>query len=478
MIRPRTLINKRYRVERKIGEGGMAIVYLGHDLLLARDVAIKTPHPQFASDPAFRARFSREARAAAALTHPNIIDVYDVGEEGGQPFIVMELVRGQTLKEIIATEAPFHPADVAELLRQVGGALDYAHKRGTVHRDVKPGNILIDEHRRARVVDFGIARGLADGDLTEAGGLGTAMYVSPEQASGLMATPASDIYSAGVMAFEMLTGEPPFSGDSPLAVAMQQIHDAPPAPSTITPSLTHLTDAVVLRALDKDPTHRWPSVTALADALAGSGKVMRAPTVGRAPAPPPTSGGGSSAPTFIVVLLVIAAMAGLLWFGFQNLVGTSPQEPPPTTISDAPVITQETVTAPLATVTPLPTSVPTSTAVPTSEPTPAPTAVPTATRAPEPPPIVASDGPPTIAPQTGGTGMVTVPDLRGQPIGAVTSLLTPLGLRIDLQMQPSRSAPMNTVISQSPGPGTLAPPGTTIRLTVSMGPMPGAGNQP
>ena len=138
----------------------------------------------------------------------------------------MELVRGQSLKEIIAADAPFHPDDVAELLEQIGGALDYAHVQGYVHRDIKPGNILIDEHGRARLVDFGIAKGLADGDLTEAGAsLGTVGYLSPEQAAGLMATPASDVYSVGVVAFEMLTGELPFAAETPVGVAMRHVHD-------------------------------------------------------------------------------------------------------------------------------------------------------------------------------------------------------------------------------------------------------------
>jgi serine/threonine-protein kinase len=207
MTRTQAIINGRYRVGRRLGQGGMALVYAGHDLLLGRDVAIKTLRPEFASDPAFRARFEREARAAAALSHPNIIDIFDVGEEGGQPFIVMELVRGKSLREIIAAEAPFHPTDVAELLEQVGSALDYAHARGYVHRDIKPGNILVDEHGRARVVDFGIAKGLADADLTETGGgFGTVGFISPEQAEGLMATPASYFYSGGVVAYLLLTG--------------------------------------------------------------------------------------------------------------------------------------------------------------------------------------------------------------------------------------------------------------------------------
>lgn len=463
MIRPKALINGRYRVERKIGEGGMAIVYQGHDLLLARDVAIKTPRPQFASDPAFRARFSREARAAANLSHPNIIDVFDVGEENGQPYIVMELVRGQTLKEIIVAEAPFHPADVGELLRQVGGALDYAHKRGYIHRDVKPGNILIDEHRRARVVDFGIARGLADGDLTDPGGLGTAHYVSPEQASGLMATPASDIYSAGVVAYEMLTGELPFQGTSPLAVAMQQIHDEPPPPSSVQPALSAATDAVVLRALAKEPTRRWPTVPALADALRGSGSVDRT-LVGRGPvAPRPATTTASTAPTLVIVVLVLAATAALLWFGFRDLMPTAEPTTPPVIVPSEPVITGAVEETP--TVTPAPS--------PTPEPTSEPTVAPTATLTPEPPPIIATDPQPTVAPVQQPQQLVAVPDLRGQPIGVVTSSLIPLGLRFTMNgMEPSDTIPMNSVITQDPAPGTRVQPGTTVRVTISRGPAP------
>ena len=284
MIQPQALIKGRYRVGRRLGEGGMATVYLGHDLLLGRDVAIKSPRPQFSADPGFRARFEREARAAASLSHPNIIDVYDVGEDDGTPFIVMELVRGQSLKEIIAADAPFHPDDVAELLEQIGGALDYAHARGYVHRDIKPGNILVDEHGRARLVDFGIAKGLADGDLTEAGSsLGTVGYLSPEQAAGLMATPASDVYSVGVVAFEMLTGELPFAAETPVGVAMRHVHDPAPRPTEVAPGLPPQIDPIILRALAKEPTRRWGSAGAFARALREWRKAGPPAPVARAP---------------------------------------------------------------------------------------------------------------------------------------------------------------------------------------------------
>src|SRR3954463_11725046 len=308
MIQPQALVRGRYRVGRRLGEGGMAVVYLGHDLLLGRDVAIKTPRPQFSADPGFRARFEREARAAASLSHPNIIDVYDVGEDEGTPFIIMELVRGQSLKEIIAADAPFHPDDVAELLEQIGGALDYAHVRGYVHRDIKPGNILVDTHGRARLVDFGIAKGLGDGDLTAAGeGLGTVGYLSPEQAAGLMATPASDVYSAGVVAFEMLTGELPFAAETPVGVAMRHVHDPAPRPSQVVPGLPTQVDPIILRALAKDPTKRWGSAGAFARALRGWRNSGPPQPVARAPQglPPalaaPAPARGSLVPTIVVV---------------------------------------------------------------------------------------------------------------------------------------------------------------------------------
>ncbi|MBA3337743.1 MAG: protein kinase, partial [Chloroflexia bacterium] len=261
-------ISRRYRVDRRIGEGGMAEVFLGHDLLLNRAVAIKALRPQFAKDATFLLRFEREAIAVAGFIHPNIIDIYDVGEEQGTPYIVMEYVEGETLKEIIEHEAPFSPDDVAALLEQVGAALDYAHERGLVHRDIKPQNILVDPHGLAKVVDFGIAIGVTDSQLTEVGtGIGTVQYISPEQANGLMATPASDIYSLGVVAYEMLTGELPFDAASAVAIALSHVQDEPVKPSAINSTLQAPIDSIVLRALDKDPTRRFSTAGSFAHAI-------------------------------------------------------------------------------------------------------------------------------------------------------------------------------------------------------------------
>jgi serine/threonine-protein kinase len=458
MIQPQALVRGRYRVGRRLGEGGMATVRLGHDLLLGRDVAIKSPRPQFSADPGFRARFEREARAAASLSHPNIIDVYDVGEDDGTPFIVMELVRGQSLKEIIAADAPFHPDDVAELLEQIGGALDYAHARGYVHRDIKPGNVLIDQHGRARLVDFGIAKGLADGDLTEAGAsLGTVGYLSPEQAAGLMATPASDVYSAGVVAFEMLTGELPFAAETPVGVAMRHVHDPAPRPSHVVSGLPPQIDPIILRALAKDPTRRWGSAGAFARALRDWRNAGPPPPVTRTPqvvareAAPPR---GSLAPTIVVVILVLGALAALLWTGFRNL--PDPVEPTPSSvvIPPAPVITggidQDAENSDGLD----------SQIVPADQPLP------------EPPPTTdAGEAVPTIAPVT--EAVVVVPNLQGLTIAGSMASVLPLDLRL-MPDQPvySDTVPLNAVAAQDPPPGTRVAPGSTIRVSLSRGSSP------
>jgi serine/threonine-protein kinase len=264
----RKLINRRYRMERKIGEGAAAEVFLAHDSVLNRKVALKSLRPQFAADPGFRVRFEREAQAAARFNHPNIIAIFDVGEDRGLPYIVMEYVDGDTLRTIIDQEAPIHADDVAILVEQVAAGLDYAHQRGLVHRDIKPHNILVDHQGLAKVVDFGIAKGLNDEALTDAAeGIGTVQYISPEQASGLMATPESDIYSLAVVAFEMLTGQLPFDSETAIGIAMRHVNDPAPDPAEIDPNIPHEVADIILRALSKDPTHRFPTAGEFARVL-------------------------------------------------------------------------------------------------------------------------------------------------------------------------------------------------------------------
>lgn len=264
----RKLINRRYRIERQIGEGAAAEVYLAQDSVLNRKVALKSLRPQFAADPSFRMRFEREAQAAARFNHPNIIAIFDVGEDRGLPYIVMEYVDGETLRTIIDQEAPIHADDVAILAEQVAAGLDYAHQRGLVHRDIKPHNILVDRQGLAKVVDFGIAKGLSDEALTDAAeSIGTVQYISPEQASGLMATPESDIYSLAVVAFEMLTAQLPFDSETAIGIAMRHVNDAAPDPAEVNPKVPHEVADIVLRALSKDPTQRFATAGEFARVL-------------------------------------------------------------------------------------------------------------------------------------------------------------------------------------------------------------------
>src|SRR5665647_662577 len=222
------VLNNRYRLISLLGEGGMAVVYEASDLLLDRKVAVKLLRQQFATDPAFLARFQREAKAAAGLSHPNVVAIYDVGTDADVQYIVMEMVEGRTLKEIIEAEAPLSTARIVDIGRQICEGLEYAHQHRIVHRDVKPQNILVTRDGRAKIADFGIAVALGASSLTEAGFVvGSAHYFSPEQAQGDPTTAYSDIYSTGVVLYEMATGRLPFQGETSVTVAMKQVQEQP-----------------------------------------------------------------------------------------------------------------------------------------------------------------------------------------------------------------------------------------------------------
>ncbi|HVL04268.1 MAG TPA: protein kinase, partial [Acidimicrobiales bacterium] len=233
------IFNARYELHRRIARGGMADVFLARDSLLDRPVAVKVLFPEFATDPTFVQRFRREAQAAANLSHPNIVSVYDWGEEGGTYFIVMEYVEGHSLAQTIKNESRIHPDRAADITTDVAAALGFAHRNGVVHRDVKPGNVLISPNGQVKVADFGIARAVSNQEnLTQAGTvMGTATYFSPEQARGESVDPRSDVYSLGVVLYEMLTGRPPFTGDSPVAVAYKHVQEAPPPPRSLNPDI-------------------------------------------------------------------------------------------------------------------------------------------------------------------------------------------------------------------------------------------------
>ncbi|MDG4778390.1 Stk1 family PASTA domain-containing Ser/Thr kinase [Micromonospora sp. WMMD961] len=367
------LLGGRYQVGELLGYGGMAEVHRGRDLRLGRDVAIKMLRTDLARDATFQMRFRREAQNAASLNHPAIVAVYDTGEETAPtgetlPFIVMEFVNGRTLKEVLGAEGRLQPRRALEICADMCAALEFSHRHGIIHRDIKPGNVMLTQTGQVKVMDFGIARALASGATTmtqTSAVIGTAQYLSPEQARGEAVDARSDVYAAGCVLFELVCGHPPFVGDSPVSVAYQHVRETPPTPSDINPDVTPAIDAIVLKALSKNPLNRYQSAGEMrADLLrAAAGRpvlatpVMReAETVAMAPA---GGGGGYPAPTrgpqtgqmarvgdprqrkasswliatfsAVGVLAVIALVAALLWNQQQgkanksvpNLVGKS-----------------------------------------------------------------------------------------------------------------------------------------------------------
>jgi eukaryotic-like serine/threonine-protein kinase len=267
MIEPETIIDGRYRVISRLGSGGMADVYLAQDQLLGREVAVKVLHHHFAEDHEFVERFRREASSAAALSHPNIVGIFDRGEWNGTYYIAMEYVAGRSLKAIVREQGPLAPAAAIDVVVQILKAARFAHRRGVIHRDLKPHNVILDEEGRARVTDFGIARAGAS-DMTMTGSImGTAQYLSPEQAQGYAVSESSDIYSVGVILYELLTGVVPFEGETAVAIAFKQVSATPRPPSELNPSLSASLDAVVLRALAKDPAQRYANADELIAAL-------------------------------------------------------------------------------------------------------------------------------------------------------------------------------------------------------------------
>ena len=358
-----TLFDGRYRILRKLGSGGMANVYLAEDEDLGRRVAIKILSDRYASDDNFNERFRREAKSAASLSHPNIVPIYDRGEADGLPYIAMEVIEGRTLKELVMTRGPLPIAQAVEYAKHILGALRFAHRHGIIHRDIKPHNVLLGAEDRVKVTDFGIARAGAS-QMTEVGSImGTAQYLSPEQARGAPVAAPSDLYSAGVVLYEMLTGKTPFNGDTPIEIAMKHLNEAPRPPSELRSEIPAELDLIVLRALAKDPHDRYqsaeefsedldrleagipvaPETTAAATALlaggpltaatqvldrdAGTRVLPRSPTAPprRPPAYPPDYGYREPPPKrrrfvpWLLVLLLVAAAALAGWYVYSQV---------------------------------------------------------------------------------------------------------------------------------------------------------------
>ena len=323
------VIGDRYTLIERVGSGGMADVWSADDSMLGRQVALKFLHERFAQDQQFVDRFRREAQAAAGLQHPNVVGVYDRGEHEGRHFIAMEYVQGASLKDLI--NRGLSVSEATEIVRQILAGARFAHERGIVHRDLKPHNVLVDAEGRARVTDFGIARAGAS-EITQTGSvLGTAQYLSPEQAQGFEVTAASDLYSVGVILYEALTGQVPFQAETAVAIALKQVSEQPRPPSELNPQVSRALDAVVLKALAKSPENRFqsanefiraleqaeqdPSGGALGDTAAyaaGAGAMAGAAATEAAPPPPPRPREDESRRNRLIALAVIAALIAAL----------------------------------------------------------------------------------------------------------------------------------------------------------------------
>ena len=518
----------RYRLVELLGQGGMATIYRARDAQLERDVAVKLLRPEFGRDPDFLSRFRDEARAAASLSHPNIVAVHDFGQDDSGPYIVMELVEGQDLASIIRDNGPLAPRQAARVCADVAKALHAAHVRGIVHRDVKPSNVLVGRDGRVKVADFGIARALTESQLTLPGTtMGSVHYFSPEQARGEVATVASDVYSLGIVLFESLTGQRPFSGDGAAAVALARLTTTPPRPSALRSNVPSHLDAIVLRAMALDPVQRFATAAAMASALEGflaepgdrpaagaaavgaaagttvasatarpNAPVPYAPdayarsapaparvTTRSAPPPPPggegtggyTTGepdeepGGTGPWAWVAGLLGLAILAivGFLVFRLMTGDGTPAGSPAPDQVT-LPSFVGLTSTEAQAQATELNVNL----VVTGSE-----------ERTDVEPDTVISQDPAEGATVDEGSDVrvvvsrgqtsVAVPDLRGKTEAEALQLIVTAGLTVGPRTEANDDfIPPGAVVDQQPGPGIIVAPGTPVSYVISTGPTP------
>jgi eukaryotic-like serine/threonine-protein kinase len=470
-----TLVAGRYRLLHRLGAGGMADVWAADDQMLARRVALKFLLPRYAEDEQFVERFRREAAAAAGLQHPNVVGVYDRGEHEGVPFIAMEYVQGASLKDLI--DRGLSVGEAVEITRQVLAGARFAHSKGIIHRDLKPQNVLVDGEGRARVADFGIARAGAS-EITQTGSvLGTAQYLSPEQAQGLPVTAASDLYSVGAMLYEALTGRVPFDADTPVAVALKQVSEQPRPPSELNPQVTPALDAVVLRALAKDPANRYgsadeflraldsaesdPSGRGLGDtaayaaaAAAGAGAALAAAET-QPPPPVDEEPQGFWTRNRLIAAGVVAALliaAALVYFLTRGDTATAA----------VPKVTgelQQQATRDLKRKGFAVAIAPVSRTARVGE------VVEQSPRA----GTVADEGSTVTLSVSTGPGLGTVPDVVGENVGHAEKLLKQRGFRFSVRKHYS-SATKGNVISQNPPANSHHARGTSVTLTVSRGP--------
>jgi eukaryotic-like serine/threonine-protein kinase len=434
------IFNGRYELHRRLGRGGMAEVYLARDQLLDRPVAVKVLFPALATDAGFVERFRREAQAAANLQHPNIVSVFDWGEANGTYFIVMEYVEGHTLAEMLRDEHRLHPDRAAEITSDIAAALGFAHRNRVVHRDVKPGNVLITREGGVKVADFGIARALSDTsdqNLTKTGSvMGTATYFSPEQARGAPVDPRSDLYSLGCVLYEMITGQPPFAGDSAVAIAYKHVQENPVPPRHVDGSLPETLEAITLKCLAKNPSNRYPTAQDLrADLrryLSGS-RILAEPVLA-----PPVDPGATSmmAPTGYDQTALVAGPVGYQgrtdgYDQYDDGYGDYGEDQPKRSkwFLAALVILLVVLAGLLFLLAR----------------------------------NVNSNNDPEVE-------TIAVPYVVGQPFDQADAALRAEGFEVERVDEVSADVPANNVISQDPAPPDEAEEGSTVTLTVSTGP--------
>jgi serine/threonine-protein kinase len=482
------ILGGRYRVEQELGRGGMAKVFRGTDTVLGRPVAIKVLAPRFSDDASFVQRFRREAQAAARLSNPNVVGVFDTGTDDGVHYIVMEYVDGKTLAEYLAGGGRIMPERAIEIAEAVCEALAAAHAQGVIHRDIKPGNIMITPSGQVKVADFGIARMTTSAETVEqtAAVLGTAAYLSPEQAQGRPVDARSDLYSLGCVLYEMVTGRPPFTGDSPVAVASKHVLEPPTPPSKLNPDVSPELEAVILRALAKNPDNRYASAEELRADLerarrglpveatpvlpeSAQTQVLRGgPRTEVLPPPePPRSRWWIPA---LVIGGLLAAIGVLLWLFASDILGGGPKPSPTPKLVQVPEVIGMRVRAAERALLDAGLTVGKRIEQPITDP------------ATQEPGVVVDQDPPAFQQVPEGTPVdltvlvppetVTIPPTEGMTVEEATAALQALGFVVAGTREEPSSIDAGRVIGTDPPAGTPAPYGSEVTIVVSSGPAP------